>query len=146
MTTTNLNIPHNPKIEDCILFNRIETLKIQEDSIRIPINDFYDQTDIPTYITVINNWFKEWSSYKKLANVDSQSICPVLATVPILKEKLYLLLKCFSFYKLEQYQDADLYLNQYLNLGVYENSENESLIEFPAVDKHIKQLLTEKAM
>lgn len=63
-------------------------------------NVSHETIDIPNYLSTIFDWFQTWASYKNLIKTTIHSITPVLAVVPILQEKTFLLLTCFSFMKL----------------------------------------------
>jgi hypothetical protein len=82
-----------------------------------------------------------WASYENLVEINIHSITPILAVVPILKEKTFLLLTCFSFYKLKQYEQANRYLQQYLHCAVHLNTEEKELVFFHEVDMYIKKLV-----
>ncbi|PGH83110.1 hypothetical protein CN899_16310 [Bacillus thuringiensis] len=69
------------------------------------------------------------------------SITPVLAVVPTLEEKAFLLLTCFSFYKLKQYEQATRYLQQYLHCAVHLNTEEKEPLFFHEVDMYMKKLV-----
>jgi hypothetical protein len=69
------------------------------------------------------------------------SITPVLAVVSILREKAFLLLTCFSFSKLKQYEQANRYLQQYLHCSVHLNTEEKELVFFHEIDMYIKKLV-----
>ncbi len=78
-----------------------------------------------------------WASYENLAETNIHSITPVLAVVPILQEKAFLLLTCFSFYNLKQYEQANLYLH----CAVHLNTEEKELVFFHEVDMYMKKLV-----
>ncbi|MGM2704433.1 DUF4304 domain-containing protein, partial [Bacillus cereus group sp. Bce036] len=53
----------------------------------------------------------------------------------------FLLLTCFSFYKLKQYEQANRYLQQYLHCTVHLNTEEKEPIFFHEVDMYMKKLV-----
>ena len=89
--------------------------------------------------------FKVWASYEDLVKINIHSVTPVLAVVPILQEKAFLLLTCFSFYNLKQYEQANHYLQQYLQCAVHLNLEEKEPVFFHEVDMYMKKLV-ENAM
>ncbi len=86
-----------------------------------------------------------WASYENLAKTNINSITPVLAVVPILQEKAFLLLTCFSLYNLKQYKQANRYLQQYLHCAVHLNTEEKEIVFFHEVDMYMEKLV-ESAM
>lgn len=84
-------------------------------------------------------------SYENLAKTNIHSISPLLAIVPILQEKAFLILTCFSFYNLKQYEQANRYLQQYLHCALHLNTEEKEPVFFYEIDKYIKKLV-ESAM
>lgn len=66
-------------------------------------NVSHETIHIPDYLSTIFDWFQTWASYKNLIKTTIHSITSVIAVVPILQEKAFLLLTCFSFYKLKQH-------------------------------------------
>ncbi len=80
-----------------------------------------------------------------LVKTNRHSIPPILSVVPILQEKAFLLLTCFAFYNLKQYEQANHYLQQYLHCPVHLNNEKKEPIFFHKVDIYMKKLL-ENAM
>ncbi|MBG9686839.1 hypothetical protein ABD97_16830 [Bacillus mycoides] len=108
-------------------------------------NVSHETIHIPDYLSSIFDWFQTWASYENLIQTTIHSMTPVLAVVPILQEKAFLLLTCFSFYKLKQYEQANRYLQQYLHCAVYLNNEEREPVFFHEVDMYMKKLV-ENAM
>lgn len=65
--------------------------------------------------------------------------------MPILQEKAFLLLICFSFYNPKQYEQANHYLQQYLHSPVHLNNEEKEPVFFYEVDMYMKKRI-ENAM
>ncbi|KMN42842.1 hypothetical protein VK90_22415 [Bacillus sp. LK2] len=108
-------------------------------------NVSHETIHIPDSLSTTFDWFQTWASYKNLIKTTIHSMTPVLAVVPILQEKAFLLLTCFSFYKLKQYEQANRYLQQYLHCAVHLNTEEKELVFFHEVDMYMKKLV-ENAM
>ena len=104
-------------------------------------NVSHETIKIPNYLSTIFDWFQTWASYENSVEINIHSITPVLAVVPILEEKAFLLLTCFSFYKLKQYEQANRYLQQYLHCTVHLNTEEKEPIFFHEVDMYMKKLV-----
>lgn len=104
-------------------------------------NVSHETIDIPDYLSTIFDWFQVWASYEHLAKTNIHSIIPVLAVVPILQAKAFLLLTCFSFYKLKQYEQATRYLQQYLHCAVHLNTEEKEPVFFYEIDMYMKKLV-----
>ncbi len=104
-------------------------------------NVSHETINIPDYFSTIFDWFQAWASYENLAKTNIHSITPVLAAVPILREKVFLLLTCFSFYNLKQYEQANRYLQQYLHCAVHLNTEEKEQVFFLEVDMYMKKLV-----
>ncbi len=121
-----------------ILFSRFSSLYNQSQLLH---NVSHETIDIPNYLSTIFDWFQVWASYENLAKTNIHAITPVLAVVPILQEKAFLLLACFSFYNLKQYDQANRYLQQYLHWAVYLNTEKKEQVSFREVDMYMKKLV-----
>ncbi|WP_439874445.1 DUF4304 domain-containing protein [Bacillus mycoides] len=143
LITDQLLIKENISIFDCILQTRIEPINIKKSYLLHNVS--HETIDIPNYLSTIFEWFQTWASYEDLAKINIHSITPLLAVVPILKEKAFLLLTCFSFYKLKQYEQANRYLQQYLHCAVHLNTEEKELVFFHEVYMYMKTLV-ESAM
>lgn len=104
-------------------------------------NVSHETIDIPNYLSTIFDWFQTWASYENLAKTNIHSISPLLAVVPTIQEKAFLLLTCFSFYNLKQYEQANRYLQQYLHCAVYLNTEEKEQVFFREVDMYMKKLV-----
>ncbi|MES9667154.1 hypothetical protein CN318_19115 [Bacillus cereus] len=139
LITDQLQVKENISIFDCILRTRIEPIHMKQDQLLHNVS--HETIDIPNYLSTIFNWFQVWASYENLAKTNIHSITPVLAVIPILQEKAFLLLTCFSFYNLKQYEQANLYLQQYLHCAVYLNTEEKELVLFHEVDMYMKKLV-----
>ncbi|SCM98323.1 Uncharacterized protein BWINRASL_04801 [Bacillus mycoides] len=108
-------------------------------------NVSHETIHIRDYLSTIFDWFQTWASYENLAKTSMHSITPVLAVVPILQEKAFLLLTCFSFYNLKQYEQANHCLQQYLHCAVHLNTVEKEPVFFHEVDMYMKKLV-ESAM
>ncbi|GAB6435913.1 DUF4304 domain-containing protein [Bacillus luti] len=139
LITDQLLIKENSSIFDCILQTRIEPIHMKQN--RLLHNVSHETIDIPDHLSTIFDWFQVWASYENLAKTNIHSITPVLAVVPILQEKAFLLLTCFSFYKLKQYEQANHYLQQYLHCAVHLNTEEKEPVFFHEVDMYMKKLV-----
>lgn len=102
LITDQLLIKENISIFDCILRTRIEPIHMKQNQLLHNVS--HETIDIPNYLSTIFNWFQVWASYENLVKINIHSVTPVLAVVPILQEKAFLLLTCFSFYNLKQYE------------------------------------------
>ncbi|MEJ9115909.1 DUF4304 domain-containing protein [Bacillus paramobilis] len=143
LITDQLQIKESISIFDCILQTRIDPINIKKNR---PLHNVSHETiDIPNYLSTIFDWFQVWASYENLAKTNIHAITPVLAVVPILQEKAFLLLTCFSFYNLKQYDQANRYLQQYLYCAVHLNTEKKEQVFFREVDMYMKKLV-ENAM
>ncbi|EXY08221.1 DUF4304 domain-containing protein [Bacillus cereus] len=143
LITHQLQIKENISIFDCILQTRIEPIHIKQNQLLHNVS--HETINIPGYLSTIFDWFQTWTSYENLVEINIHSSTPVLAVVPILEEKAFLLLTCFSFYKLKQYEQANRYLQQYLHCTVHLNTKEKEPIFFHEVDMYMKKLV-ESAM
>ncbi|MBQ3410782.1 MAG: DUF4304 domain-containing protein [Bacillus sp. (in: Bacteria)] len=143
LITDQLLIKENISIFDCILRTRIEPIHMKQNQLLHNVS--HETIDIPNYLSTIFDWFQVWASYKNLVKINIHSVTPVLAVVPILQEKAFLLLTCFSLYNLKQYEQANHYLQQYLQCAVHLNTEEKEPVFFHAVDMYMKKLV-ENAM
>ena len=143
LITDQLLIKENISIFDCILRTRIEPIHMKQNQLLHNVS--HETIDIPNYLSTIFDWFQVWASYKNLVKINIHSVTPVLAVVPILQEKAFLLLTCFSFYNLKQYEQANHYLQQYLQCAVHLNTEEKEPVFFHEVDMYMKKLV-ENAM
>lgn len=143
LITNQLQIKENISIFDCILRTRIEPIHMNQNQLLHNVS--HETIDIPNYLSTIFDWFQTWASYENLAKTNIHSISPLLAVVPILQEKAFLLLTCFSFYNLKQYEQANRYLQQYLHCAVHLNTEEKEPVFFYEIDMYIKKLV-ESAM
>lgn len=132
LITDQLQIQENISIFDCILQTRIEPIHMNQNQLLHNVS--HETINIPNYLSTIFDWFQVWASYENLAKTNIHAITPVLAVVPILQEKAFLLLTCFSFYKLKQYEQANRYLQQYLHCAVNLNTEEKEQVFFHEVD------------
>lgn len=136
LITDQLLIKENISIFDCILRTRIEPIHMKQNQLLHNVS--HETIDIPNYLSTIFNWFQVWASYENLVKINIHSVTPVLAVVPILQEKAFLLLTCFSFYNLKQYEQANHYLQQYLQCAVHLNTEEKEPVFFHEVDMYMK--------
>ncbi|MEB9506584.1 DUF4304 domain-containing protein [Bacillus anthracis] len=145
LITDQLLIKENISIFDCILRTRIEPIHMKQNQLLHNVS--HETIDIPNYLSTIFDWFQVWASYENLVKIkiNIHSVTPVLAVVPILQEKAFLLLTCFSFYNLKQYEQANHYLQQYLQCAVHLNTEEKEPVFFHEVDMYMKKLV-ENAM
>ncbi|MGE6348865.1 DUF4304 domain-containing protein [Bacillus mycoides] len=143
LITDQLQVNENISIFDCILRTRIEPIHMKQNQLLHNVS--HETIEIPNYLSTIFDWFQTWASYKNLIKTTIHSITPVLAVVPILQEKTFLLLTCFSFYKLKQYEQANRYLQQYLYCSVHLNNKERETVFFHEVDMYMKKLV-ENAM
>ncbi|EEK76433.1 DUF4304 domain-containing protein [Bacillus cereus] len=139
LITDQLQIKENISIFDCILQTRIEPIHMKRNQLLHNVS--HETIDIPDYLSTIFDWFQVWASYTNLAKTNIHSITPALAVVPILQEKAFLLLTCFSFYNLKQYEQANHYLQQYLHCAVHFNTEEKGQVFFREVDMYMKKLV-----
>ena len=136
LITDQLLIKENISIFDCILRTRIEPIHMKQNQLLHNVS--HETIDIPNYLSTIFDWFQVWASYENLVKINIHSVTPVLAVVPILQEKAFLLLTCFSFYNLKQYEQANHYLQQYLQCAVHLNTEEKEPVFFHEVDMYMK--------
>lgn len=143
LITDQLQVKENISIFDYILRTRIEPIHMKQNQLLHNVS--HETIHIPDYLSTIFDWFQTWASYENLTKTNIHSTTPVLAVVPILQEKAFLLLTCFSFYKLKQYEQANRYLQQYLHCSVHLNTEEKEPVFFHEVDMYMKKLV-ENAM
>ncbi|PFB60261.1 hypothetical protein CN268_17960 [Bacillus anthracis] len=143
LITDQLLIKENISIFDCILRTRIEPIHMKQNQLLHNVS--HETIKILNYLSTIFDWFQVWASYENLVKTNIYSVTPVLAVVPILQEKAFLLLTCFSFYNLKQYEQANHYLQQYLQCAVHLSTEEKDLVFFHEVDMYMKKLV-ENAM
>ncbi|MCC2390114.1 DUF4304 domain-containing protein [Bacillus pacificus] len=139
LITDQLLIKENISIFDCILRTRIEPIHMKQNQLLHNVS--HETIDIPNYLSTIFDWFQVWASYENLVKTNIHSVTSVLAVVPILQEKAFLLLTCFSFYNLKQYEQANHYLQQYLQCAVHLNTEEKEQVFFREVDMYMKKLV-----
>ncbi|EPY7712160.1 TPA: DUF4304 domain-containing protein [Bacillus pacificus] len=139
LITDQLLIKENISIFDCILRTRIEPIHMKQNQLLHNVS--HETIDIPNYLSTIFDWFQVWASYENLVKTNIHSVTSVLAVVPILQEKAFLLLTCFSFYNLKQYEQANHYLQQYLHCAVHLNTEEKEQVFFREVDMYMKKLV-----
>jgi len=139
LITDQLQIKENISIFDCILQTRIDPIHMKPNQLLHNVS--HETIDIPDYLSTIFDWFQVWASYENLTKTNIQAITPVLAVVPILQEKAFWLLTCFSFCNLKQYEQANRYLQQYLHCAVHLNAEEKEQVFFREVDMYMKKLV-----
>ncbi|EJR49043.1 hypothetical protein IIM_03822 [Bacillus cereus VD107] len=143
LITDRLQIKETISIFDCMLQTRVEPIYTKKNYLLHNVS--HETTHMPYYLSIIQDRFQTWTSYKNLVNTNRHSITPILSVVPILQEKAFLLLTCFAFYNLKQYEQANHYLQQYLHCSVHLNNEEKEPIFFHKVDMYMKKLV-ENAM
>ncbi len=109
---------------------RIEPIHMKQNQLLHNVS--HETIHIPDQLSTIFDWFQTRASYENLIKTTIHSMTPVLAAVPILQEKAFSLLTCFSFYKLK-------------HCSVHLHTEEKELVFLHEVDMYIKKLV-ESAM
>jgi hypothetical protein len=133
-----LSIPEKPKEHECFIRERVDQIikgaftNVSERTFVYASNPAVIETVIEI-LPEIENWLTKWSSFEVLAKTPDQDLEKLMPAVPILKKKAIAMMRYFCAIKLNNNENIQKWLKEYLSIRV------PGLI-FPEVDAYLKSL------
>lgn len=133
-----LFMPDHPKEYECVLRERIDQIvKEEKHKIWSKAQNWIGDDMVPHIIDAIvdiEDWFQKWGSFNTILDCPFDEISKMFTVVPILWEKEYLLLKCYSAFQVGNIEVARKLFSKYSDTVVRD-------LSFEGVDSYLQSLL-----